>query len=133
MDNPVGAAPAVFLKTPRGVIFALPGVPKEMKAIFEAEAFPHLKDILGAEVYLEEVVKTGMGDESVLGELIERVMKRVPGVYLKSKPTHFGKDVELEVIITAASSSEEEVHRRVKEAEGLLLDLVKAHPTRTGG
>ena len=133
MDNPVGTAPAVFLKLSHRVIFALPGVPKEMHAIFEGEVLPRLTKILGPEVYLEEGVKTGVGDESVLGGLIDRVMKRVPGVYLKSKPTHFDKGVDLEVVITAAGPEEGEVRTRIQEARGLLLELVKDLPTRTGG
>jgi nicotinamide-nucleotide amidase len=133
MANPVGTAPAVFLQNPRGVIFALPGVPKEMQAIFEGEVLPRLKEILGLEFYLEEAVNTGVGDESVLGEVIDRVMKGVPGVYLKSKATRFDKAIDLEVVITAAGPDEGEVKKRVKEAKGLLLELIKALPTRTGG
>jgi nicotinamide-nucleotide amidase len=133
LDNPVGAAPAVLLKTPQAVVFALPGVPKEMQAIFEGEVLPRLKGILGPAVYLEEGVRTGVGDESVLGGLIDRVMKRVSGVYLKSKPTRFDKDVELEVVITAAGHEEKEVRTRIQEAKALLLELIKALPTRTGG
>jgi nicotinamide-nucleotide amidase len=133
MANPVGTAPAVFLKASRGVIFALPGVPKEMQAIFEQSVLPRLKEILGPAVYLEEAVNTGLGDESILGELVNRVMKRVPGVYLKSKATRFGKAIDLEVVITAAGPDEGEVKKRVKEAKGLLRKLIKALPTRTGG
>jgi nicotinamide-nucleotide amidase len=133
MANPVGAAPAVFLQTSHGVIFALPGVPKEMQAIFEGEVLPRLKEILGPAVYLEEGVNTGLGDESVLGGIVEHVMKGVPGVYLKSKATRFGKAVDLEVVITAAGPDEGEVKKRVTEAKGLLLKLIKALPTRTGG
>lgn len=133
LDNPVGTAPAASLKIPQGVIFALPGVPTEMRAIFEQTVFLRLKEILGAEVYLEETVNTGMGDESVLGEFIEQVLKQVPGTYLKSKATGFGTDVELEVVITAAGSDKEEIKTRVKEAKRFLLELVRTHPTRTGG
>ena len=133
LDNPVGAAPAVVLKVSQGVIFALPGVPKEMQAIFEQEVLPLLKEILGPEVYLEEGVKTGVGDESVLGEIVEQVMKQIPGVYLKSKATRFGKDVDLEVVITAAGPDKGEIKKRVKEAKGLLLELIKALPTHTEG
>ena len=133
LDNPVGAAPAVFLKTQQAVIFALPGVPKEMKAIFDGEVLPHLKKILDAEFYFEKVVKTDLRDESVLGGFIERVMKQVPGVYLKSKPTHFGRDVELEVTITAAGSHREEVQTRIDEAKRLLYEVIRARPTRTEG
>jgi nicotinamide-nucleotide amidase len=133
LDNPVGAAPAVFLQTPRGVIFALPGVPKEMHAIFEGAVLSRLTEILGPAVYLEEGVKTGVGDESVLGGLVDQVMKRVPGVYLKSKPTRFDKRVDLEVVITAAGPKRGEVKKRIQESKKLLLELIKALPTRTGG
>ena len=133
LDNPVGAAPAVVLKVPGGVVFALPGVPREMQAIFEQEVLPRLKEILGAAAYVEETVDAGIGDESVLGEIVEQVMKRVPGVYLKSKPTRFGEDVALEVVITAAGPEEGEVRKRVEEAKGVLLELVTALPTRNGG
>jgi nicotinamide-nucleotide amidase len=133
LDNPVGTAPAVSLKTPQGVIFALPGVPREMQAIFEQLVFPRLKEMLGTEVYLEETVNTGLGDESVLGGLVEQVMRQVPGTYLKSKATGFGKNVGLEVVITAAGVDREGIKEKVKEAKRLLLELVKAHPTGTEG
>jgi ABC-type Fe3+-citrate transport system substrate-binding protein len=74
-----------------------------------------------------------VGDESVLGGVVDRVMKRVPGVYLKSKPTRFDKDVELEVVITAAGPKRGEVKKRIQEAKKFLLELIKALPTRTGG
>jgi nicotinamide-nucleotide amidase len=128
LDNPVGTAPAVFLQTPHGWVFALPGVPREMQAIFEQVVSPRLKEILGAEVYLEEAVNTGLGDESVLGGLVEQVMKQVPGTYLKSKATTFGKDVGLEVVITAAGADKEELQAKVEQAKRLLLELVTAHP-----
>jgi len=133
LDNPVGTAPAVSLTSPEWVIFALPGVPREMQAIFEQTVFPSLKEILGAEFYQEETVNTGLGDESVIAGMIDQVMREVPGVYLKSKATGFGRDVGLEVIITAAGADKEGIKNKVKEAKRLLLALIKARPTRTGG
>jgi len=133
LANPVGTAPAVLLHTPQGVIFALPGVPKEMQAICEGAVLHRLTEILGLQAYREEAVNTGLGDESVIAGIIDQVMKQVPGVYLKSKATSFGKGVELEVIITAAGPEEEGVNTRVQEAKGLLRELIEARPTRTGG
>jgi nicotinamide-nucleotide amidase len=133
LDNPVGTAPAVSLTSPEWVIFALPGVPKEMQAIFEQTIIPRLQSLLGAEVYLEETMNTGLGDESIIAGLIEQVMREVPGTYLKSKATGFGKDVGLEVVITAAGADKEGIKNKVQEAKRLLLALVKARPTRTAG
>jgi nicotinamide-nucleotide amidase len=133
LDNPVGTAPAVSLTSPEWVIFALPGVPKEMQAIFEQSVFPRLPSMLGAEVYLEETVNTGLGDESILTGMIDQVMRKVPGTYLKSKATGFGRDVGLEVVITAAGADREGIKKKVNEAKKLLLVLIKARPTRTAG
>jgi nicotinamide-nucleotide amidase len=132
LDNPVGTAPAVFLKIPQGKIFALPGVPREMQAIFEQSGFPSLKEILGAEFYREETVNTGMGDESIIAGMVDQVMKQVPGTYLKSKATSFGKGVALGVVITAAGADKEGIEKKVAAAKKLLLALIKARPTRTG-
>ena len=133
LANPVGTAPAVSLTGPEGVIFALPGVPREMQAIFELVVFPRLKKMLAAEFYKEETVNTGIGDESIIAGMIEQVMKQIPGTYLKSKATSFGKGVELEVVITAAGADREGIKKKVEEAKGLLLALVKSRPTRTAG
>jgi len=108
-------------------------VPREMQAIFEQTIIPRLKAILGAEFYLEETMNTGMGDESVITGMIDQVMREVPGTYLKSKATGFGRDVGLEVIITAAGADKEGIKKRVQEAKELLLALIKARPTRTAG
>ncbi len=133
LDNPVGTAPAVSLTGPEWVIFALPGVPREMQAIFEQAVLPSLKEILGAEFYREETVNTGLGDESIIAGMIDQVMKQVPGTYLKSKATAFGKGVELEVVITAAGVDKEGIEKKVKEAKSQLLVLIKSRPTRTAG
>ena len=133
LDNPVGTAPAVSVVTAQGVIFALPGVPREMQSIFELIVVPRLKELLGAAIYLEETVNTGVKDESVLGGLVEEVMKQVPGTYLKSKAAGFGPAIGLEVVITAAGSDREEITGKVEEAKQHLLELVKSLPTRTGG
>ena len=57
-----------------------------------------------------------MGDESKLGEILDRVMKVVPGVYLKSRPTSFGRDVRLEVTLTATGDDANELAARIGEA-----------------
>jgi nicotinamide-nucleotide amidase len=133
LDNPVGTAPAVFFKIPQGVIFALPGVPKEMQAIFEQTVFPNLKELLGAAFYQEETVNTGLGDESIIAGMVDQVMKQVPGTYLKSKATGFGKEVGLEVLITAAGADKKEIEQKITKAKEVLLAFIKSRPTRTGG
>ncbi|MFQ6091935.1 MAG: competence/damage-inducible protein A [bacterium] len=116
LPNPVGAAPGVMVE-PRGVtLFCLPGVPAEMKAIFEEEVEERLKSIFGDKVFVERNVTTDVGDESKLVPLVDAVMKEVNGVYLKSKPTHFGKGVRIGVRITTSGEDEEELKAKVEKA-----------------
>ena len=126
LENPVGAAPLVMLEAEGAVIFCLPGVPREMRPAFEEVVLPKLKEILGVGVHLEEEVDTGLKDESALAQRIEKVMKKVPGVYLKSKPTRFGTDVRLKVVLSAAGPDEAEVRRRIAEAKDLLSALLSS-------
>ncbi|MDP7534923.1 MAG: competence/damage-inducible protein A, partial [SAR202 cluster bacterium] len=43
VDNPNGTAPSFIVEDPRGVIFTLPGVPFEMKWLFDNEVAPYLQ------------------------------------------------------------------------------------------
>lgn len=113
LPNPVGAAPGVMLRFRKTTFICLPGVPAELKAIFEEHLVEWFKSLFGGRIYREREVITDLGDESKLAEIIGQVMKWVDNVYLKSKPKHFGKDVHLGVCITASGKSEREVHERI--------------------
>ena len=43
IQNPVGSAPAIMEQAGGIVLFCLPGVPSEMKAIFEEHILPRIK------------------------------------------------------------------------------------------
>lgn len=116
LQNSVGAAPGVHLDLKTVSIFSLPGVPREMRSIFEEAMVEILRGILGKSVFLEKTITTPFADESQLGEILDRVMKEVPGVYLKSRPTHFGRDVHLEVRLSASGEEAEEVEAEIDRA-----------------
>ena len=115
LPNPVGAAPGVKLWVEKTLVVSLPGVPREMKAIFEETLLKDLRGLFESRFSREETITTTMGDESKLGEILDKVMKEVPGVYLKSRPTHFGRDVRLEVTLTATGNDANEVEARIRE------------------
>ena len=123
--NPVGAAPGVYLEEKNTFIACLPGVPAEMKAIFEEALEEKLRERLGKRGYAELSIKTKERDESVLAKALKKVMASVPGSYLKSKPTHFGSDVSLEVCISAYGDSESEAKERVSKAAEELMKLIE--------
>jgi nicotinamide-nucleotide amidase len=43
LPNPVGVAPGLLLRTPRSLLFALPGVPEEMRQMMEGQVIPLLR------------------------------------------------------------------------------------------
>ena len=116
LPNPVGAAPGVKLWVRKTLMVSLPGVPKEMKAIFEETLLKDVTDLFERRFSREETITTNVGDESKLGEILDKVMKEVPGVYLKSRPTHFGRDVALEITLTATGDDANEVEASIGEA-----------------
>jgi len=126
VDNAVGTAPGVLLRDGARVLLALPGVPAEMRAVFDA-ALPRLRDCLGAPAHLaEREVASGSGDESVITVAVERVMDAVPGVYLKSLATGFAPDCNLRIRITARAATRAEAEARAaRAAERLAAELAR--------
>ena len=75
VKNPNGTAPCFIVEEPRGVIYSLPGVPVEMKWLFENEVEPYLRRKFNlAEVIHYRVLKiVGIGESAVddkVGHLI---------------------------------------------------------------
>ena len=107
-------------------LLALPGVPAEMRAVFDA-ALPRLRACLGAPAHVvEREVASGSGDESVITVAVERVMGAVPGIDLKSLATAFAPDCDLRVRITARAATRAEAEARVaRAAERLAAELAR--------
>ncbi len=72
IENPVGTAPGFRLESENSAVIALPGVPAEMKHLFETEVLPYLSSRLklGA-VIISRLVRTAGVGESWLDERIK--------------------------------------------------------------
>ncbi|MFW9843866.1 MAG: molybdopterin-binding protein, partial [Candidatus Thorarchaeota archaeon] len=115
LDNRVGGAPGVRLQAGSSTIFTLPGVPSELKFIFEDSVIPWLSDRV-AEKFFEEVVEFGAHDESTFAPAIDVVMKKHLGVYVKSMPKTYGTTKTLRVWVSARGETLTEVREIVKSA-----------------
>ena len=73
LANPVGSAPGLWHAGEEGVVAVLPGVPREMKALFEHEVAPRLHAPTGRRVIVHRTLLTaGMGESNLhahLGDL----------------------------------------------------------------
>ncbi|TFG34238.1 competence/damage-inducible protein A [Candidatus Thorarchaeota archaeon] len=124
LDNQVGGAPGVMIHDGDNTIFCLPGVPSELKFIFEDSILPWISERVKRKFY-EKVVEFGMHDESTFAPSIDIVMKKYPGVYIKSMPKTYGTSKSLRVWISAAGDDREEL-------EQLVLNAIESLEETTG-
>lgn len=86
LANDVGTAAGVKIELGKTVVFCLPGVPAEMKAIFSRFVLPEVERRLGVLARKAVRMKVEGVPESALAPYIGRVMARFPGTYVKSHP-----------------------------------------------
>ena len=127
LDNPVGMAPGIYIKTNDKHIFVLPGVPNEMKAIFETHVEKILKKI-GPRIYFFEKTFTATGvPESEIAPITKKLVKQYPTIYIKSHP--MGVETKGPVIsfhLTASSKSNPEVEKVLDNVyRKLIIELKK--------
>lgn len=124
LKNPVGTAPAVFVKKDRTAIFCLPGVPAEAKAIFDKYILDWVKRHVPNGYWVEKSILTSSYDESVLRALLDKVSAAFPEVYIKSSPAGFLKEKSLEVFFTSVGKDSVCTGKRVQGAVDLLKQLM---------
>ena len=122
--NPNGTAPSFVVEDPRGVIFALPGVPFELKWLFDNEVVPYLRGRFELDqVITYRVLKVAdMGESSVddlIGHLIANSSNPTVGVL-----AHPG---QVDVRITAKAASLDEAATLIAPAEEEVRALLETH------
>ncbi len=123
LPNPVGTAPGWFVQRDGKVIVAMPGVPREMKRMWEQEAIARLGAYLPETVLLSRNIRTiGIGEssvEEVLGDLVHGTNPTV---------ATYAKDDGVHVRITAKARTTDEATALLKpivgEAERILGDFI---------
>jgi len=125
MNNPVGTAPGVRVDLRGTVLFALPGVPSEMEAIFTETIVPLLKRVVGDRVFREKSMFVDNMMESRLAPLIDKVMSANKGVYIKSHPMAAENKPHIEIHLTVSAKDEEKPMETIIKAMKQLAVLVE--------
>ena len=120
LDNHVGGAPAVLLELGETHIVALPGVPPELKWIWENTLAPELDRILGPGGFAELTFTLDLRDESAIADMLKPLQERHPNVYVKSRAKGFGAGEEVRVTLTAAGPDDDSARA---SAEGAADEL----------
>jgi molybdenum cofactor synthesis domain-containing protein len=123
--NPVGTAPAVMVEQQDTTLIALPGVPSEMKAIFERSVAPLLKKAAEGMIFFEAGIYTRCVGESEIAQLIDQVMHDNPYVYVKSHPKGGEKIPLIEFHFSTTAKDPEVARQRVSRALLQLSQLIQ--------
>jgi len=112
--NPMGTAPGFIMEARRGVVIALPGVPRELKCLLASAVIPFLRRRfgLGTQIVLTRVLRVaGLGESAVdreIGDLIRESQN--PRIGLLASPG----DIRISIVCKA----------RGKRVANRLIDLV---------
>ncbi len=118
IPNPVGTAPGFILKVGKSHIITLPGVPREMKAMFEETVKPFLKGLEPTSYVIKSRVyrTTGMS-ESRLNEKIKDIFESSKNPTIGVLAHVDGVDVRL----TAKATTEDEADKLIDGLGKILL------------
>jgi len=116
IPNPVGTAPGVRVDLEKTVLIALPGVPSEMKAIFNGAVALLFKQASSKRVFCEESIYVDGVMESSLAPLIDSVMLDNSGVYIKSHPKGGEDRPHIEVHLSITADDGEEAKEKLGKA-----------------
>ena len=121
LPNPIGTAPGWWVERKGKVIISMPGVPHEMRKMWEEQALPRLAKLLSGGVIQSRTLKlAGIGEshaEEALGDLT-RSTNPTLATYAKSDGIHLrltSKAITLDEAIGRLDAFEPKVRERVGE------------------
>ncbi|MGI0091603.1 MAG: molybdopterin-binding protein [Nitrososphaerales archaeon] len=126
LKNPVGTAPGVICTQKATQIVALPGVPKEMKAIFFEQLVPLIKRNLPQFKEMEQWMKVvGVGEPRITPYLSKIMKEYSPEIYIKSHAMGFRKGrsvLKIQLIATGPPELSNVVREKLMSATREMKD-----------
>ncbi|TFH23008.1 hypothetical protein E4G67_03650 [Candidatus Bathyarchaeota archaeon] len=125
LRNPSGTAPAVSIKHENVTIIALPGVPSEMKSIFDDSVAPLMRQAAHGVIFFETSITSKNVMESEMAPLIDNVMQNNPHVYIKSHPKGTERVPYIEFHLSTTAKDTITARTRVSKALIQLTELIQ--------
>lgn len=122
--NPVGTAPGVRIDARGCSLLSLPGVPSEMRAIFDDAVAPLMMGEAGHLAFFERSMHVDGIMESALAPLIEEAQRENPRVYIKSHPKGEERRPRIEIHLSTMADSPEAAEERLEKAAGRISELI---------
>ena len=133
IQNPVGTAPSIILKNRNDSantnIVCLPGVPKEMEAIFIENILPKIKEIIGEFSIIEGNYEVIGASEAELAPALSDIVESNPrdSIYVKTHPRGYTEDnkPKLRIQIISKGKDESKVQLRYNNISNTLIEVIK--------
>ncbi|HUT82020.1 MAG TPA: molybdopterin-binding protein [Candidatus Bathyarchaeia archaeon] len=126
LKNRNGSAPGIYLEYDGVKIFAVPGVPREMEAIFDHEIIRYLP-IDSNQHFFERSLIVNYIPESELAKAITPIREKYPTIYFKTHPHSSSTSPEgritVEIHLTLYSTNDED--RNLDEIINELINLIE--------
>lgn len=121
IPNPIGSAPGSWLEVGGSVIVSLPGVPREMEAMWVSWVEPRLKAMIPARCIVEKTFRVIDVPEALLAPIVKEVVNLYPGVYIKTHPIgdELGKQA-IDVYVMYLHEDRDAAKKTVEEVVGAL-------------
>ncbi len=133
IENPVGSAPGVAEQAGGTRIFCLPGVPSEMKAMFERHILPLVKESVGVFVMKDVNYSVRGVTEAMMAPALAKIVGSHPldAIYLKTHPRGYyrKKTPQIRVQLISRGSDEKEVKKRLST----IAKIIEKEVERLGG
>ena len=131
IENTCGTAPGIRVEVGLCRIFVMPGVPKEMKAMFGRDIFPELQKSGGGAAIVSRTLHTfGLG-ESTIGEMLGELMKRGRNPSVGTTVAGGVVSVRVNAYFESRERAMEELEKSVAACRGKLGDLIYGQDEET--
>jgi nicotinamide-nucleotide amidase len=109
-----GTAPGLVLEADGGRVYAVPGVPAEMREMFDGVILPELREIAGPAGIVSRVLKVVGVPEARVGELLDDLFREL------TNPTvaYLASTGEVRVRLTAKAATQGEARELIRPVEG---------------
>jgi nicotinamide-nucleotide amidase len=121
LPNPIGTAPGWWAERDGRIVVAMPGVPYEMRRMWENEVVPRLRPRTGAVLFTRILRVAGLGESSV--------EERLDPLLHSDNPTTatYAKADAVDVRISAKAATDEQAQSLVADVEARARELLGAH------